>query len=169
MTDTAKTNLNFALLTVSDTRTLDQDTSGNYLSEALTSSGHMLSERALLKDDTYAIRAQVSQWIASTQIQVILITGGTGFYDRDNTVGAVSVLFDKVIPGFGEVFRARSLEDIGMATLQSCAIGGMANRTAIFCLPGSTGACRLAWEQILETQLDSRTKPCNFVAHLTRD
>ena len=168
MTDRPKTQLNFALLTVSDTRTLDQDTSGNYLAQVLTTSGHLLAERSLLKDDTYTIRAQVSQWIADPKIQVILITGGTGFYERDNTVGAVSILFDKVIPGFGEVFRALSLEDIGMATLQSCAIGGMANRTAIFCLPGSTGACRLAWEQILETQLDSRTKPCNFVAHLTR-
>ena len=125
--------------------------------------------RTLLTDDKYHIRAQVAAWIADTNIQVVLITGGTGFYGRDNTPEAVAVLFDKTIDGFGEAFRAASIAEIGMSTLQSRALAGMANRTAVFCMPGSTGACQTAWEHVLKDQLDSRTRPCNFYPHLTRE
>lgn len=161
--------LNIAVLTVSDTRTLAEDTSGQYLADALQEAGHHLAERALLTDDKYAIRAKVAAWIADAAVQVVLITGGTGFYGRDNTPEAVSVLFDKAIDGFGEAFRMASIEEIGMSTMQSRALAGMANRTAVFCLPGSTGACKTGWEKVLKAQLDSRTRPCNFYPHLTRE
>ena len=161
--------LNIAILTVSDTRSLTEDTSGQYLQEAITAAGHKLAARLLLKDDKYAIRAQVAGWIAAPEVQVVLITGGTGFYGRDNTPEAVAVLFDKSIDGFGEAFRAASIAEIGMSTLQSRALAGLANRTAVFCLPGSTGACKTGWEKVLKDQLDSRTRPCNFYAHLTRE
>lgn len=160
--------LNIAVLTVSDTRTLAEDTSGQYLQDALTEAGHHLAARVLLTDDKYAIRAQVATWIADPAVQVVLITGGTGFYGRDNTPEAVSVLFDKSIDGFGEAFRAASMLEIGLSTMQSRALAGMANRTAVFCLPGSTGACKTGWEMVLQEQLDSRTRPCNFYPHLTR-
>ncbi len=160
--------LNIAVLTVSDTRTLEQDSSGQYLQDALTEAGHQLVERALCSDDLYQIRAIVSGWIADESVQVVLTTGGTGFYPRDITPEALSVLFDKTVDGFGEIFRAVSLEEIGMATLQSRAIAGMANQTAIFCLPGSTNACKTAWTKILEPQLNANTRPCNFAPHLTR-
>lgn len=160
--------LNIAVLTVSDTRTLEQDSSGQYLQDALTEAGHQLAERALCSDDLYQIRAIVSGWIADESVQVVLTTGGTGFYPRDITPEALSVLFDKTVDGFGEIFRAVSLEEIGMATLQSRAIAGMANQTAIFCLPGSTNACKTAWTKILEPQLNANTRPCNFAPHLTR-
>lgn len=160
--------LNIAVLTVSDTRDLSADTSGNYLATALEAAGHHLCKRTLCKDDIYHIRAIVSDWIADSTVQIIITTGGTGFYGRDNTPEAVSVLFDKPIDGFGEQFRAISHDDIGMSTIQSRAVGGMANRTAIFCVPGSTGACKTAWEGILQEQLDNRTRPCNFVPHVTR-
>ena len=153
--------LNIAILTVSDTRTLAEDTSGQYLEDAVRAAGHHLAARTLLTDDKYHIRAQVAAWIADTNIQVVLITGGTGFYGRDNTPEAVAVLFDKTIDGFGEA-------EIGMSTLQPRALAGMANRTAVFCMPGSTGACKTAWERVLKDQLDSRTRPCNFYPHLTR-
>lgn len=158
--------LNIAILTVSDTRSLEEDSSGAYLQEAITAAGHRLGARQLLRDDLYIIRAQVALWIADPAIQVVLITGGTGFYGRDHTPEAVSVLFDQVIDGFGEAFRQVSLEEIGMSTMQSRALGGMANRTAVFCLPGSTGACKTGWEKVLKAQLDSRTRPCNFYPHL---
>lgn len=160
--------LNIAVLTVSDTRDLSQDTSGQYLADALTEAGHTLKDRTLCVDSIYQIRAIVSQWIADDAVQAIIITGGTGFYERDSTPEAIEVLFDKTISGFGETFRMLSIEEIGMSTLQSRAVAGMANRTAIFSLPGSTGACRTAWEGILQNQLDSRTRPCNFAPHLTR-
>lgn len=160
--------LHIAVLTVSDTRSLAEDTSGQYLAQALQEAGHQLVARELLTDDKYAIRAQVAQWIADKNVQVVLITGGTGFYGRDNTPEAVSVLFDKVIDGFGEAFRSVSMAEIGLSTMQSRALAGMANRTAIFCLPGSTGACKTAWEKVLREQLDSRTRPCNFYPHLKR-
>ena len=153
--------LNIAILTVSDTRTLAEDTSGQYLEDAVRAAGHHLAARTLLTDDKYHIRAQVAAWIADTNIQVVLITGGTGFYGRDNTPEAVAVLFDKTIDGFGEAFRAVSIAEIGMSTLQSRALAG-------FCMPGSTGACKTAWEHVLKDQLDSRTRPCNFYPHLTR-
>lgn len=162
------TPLSIAVLTVSDTRNFDTDTSGNYLAEALTSEGHKLAQRALVKDDIYQMRAQISHWIADQNIQVILITGGTGFTDRDSTPEAVTPLFDKHVEGFGELFRHFSLEEIGTSTIQSRALAGLANRTLICCLPGSTGACRTGWEKIIRKQLDARQGPCNFVPHLSQ-
>ena len=158
--------LNIAVLTVSDTRTRDNDTSGDFLADAVQQAGHKLADRALVADDVYRIRALLSQWIASEQVQVALVTGGTGFSGRDSTPEAVRPLLDKHIDGFGEVFRSLSLREIGSSTLQSRACAGLANRTAVFCLPGSTGACRTAWQGILRDQLDSRHRPCNFVAVL---
>jgi molybdenum cofactor biosynthesis protein B len=158
--------LNICLLTVSDTRSLAEDTSGDYLEGALLEDGHNLFDRQLCPDDIYTIRAIVSAWIADDRVQAILITGGTGFSGSDSTPEAVSVLFDKSIEGFGEIFRAISYEEIGTSTVQSRALAGMANQVVIFCMPGSTGACRTAWEGILCEQLDSTHKPCNYVMHL---
>lgn len=160
--------LGIAVLTVSDTRDFSSDTSGGYLIDALTGAGHLLVERALVKDDIYQIRAEVSRWIAAETIQAVLITGGTGFTDRDSTPEAIAPLLDKQIDGFGELFRQVSFTEIGTSTIQSRAIAGLANRTLIACLPGSTGACRTAWEKILAPQLDARQGPCNFVPHLAR-
>ena len=158
--------LNIAILTVSDTRELATDTSGQYLCDALTSAGHTLAAREIVKDDIYQLRAVVSKWIASNDIQVVITTGGTGFSGRDSTPEALAPLFDKEVEGFGELFRHYSLLEIGTSTLQSRALAGMANRTLIFCVPGSTGACKTAWTTILESQLNSETKPCNFVNHV---
>ncbi len=158
--------LQIAVLTVSDTRNRETDTSGKYLCESLQEAGHRFADRLLVKDDIYQIRAMVSAWIADPEIQVILVTGGTGFTSRDSTPEALQPLFDKTIDGFGELFRQLSYEDIGTSTIQSRAIGGLANNTAIFCLPGSTGACKLAWEGILQKQLDSRQGPCNLAGLL---
>ncbi len=160
--------LNIAVLTISDTRTLETDKSGDYLHNALSQEGHVLEDRALVKDDIYQQRAIVSQWIANKNIQVILITGGTGFTQRDSTPEAISVLFDKEVPGFGELFRHISYQEIGTSTIQSRAIAGFANDTVIFCLPGSTGACKTAWEKIISSQLNADFKPCNFVKHLVQ-
>lgn len=160
--------LNIAVLTISDTRTLETDKSGDYLHNALSQEGHVLEDRALVKDDIYQQRAIVSQWIANKNIQVILITGGTGFTHRDSTPEAISVLFDKEVPGFGELFRHISYLEIGTSTIQSRAIAGFANDTVIFCLPGSTGACKTAWEKIISSQLNADFKPCNFVKHLVQ-
>lgn len=160
------TALNIAVLTVSDTRTPDTDTSGQYLAAAVVGAGHTLADHQIVKDDIYQLRAVVSAWVANPQIQVIVTTGGTGFSGRDSTPEALSVLFDKHIEGFGELFRHFSLHEIGTSTLQSRALAGMANKTLIFCVPGSTGACKTAWINILQPQLDVHTKPCNFVAHL---
>jgi molybdenum cofactor biosynthesis protein B len=158
--------LNIAVLTVSDTRDEDSDTSGAFLVAAATQAGHRLADRRIVKDDVYHIRAVVSEWIATPEVDVILVTGGTGFSGRDSTPEALAPLFDKCIDGFGETFRALSLAEIGSSTIQSRALAGMANRTVIFCMPGSTGACRTAWEGILKDQLDSRHTPCNFVGVL---
>lgn len=158
--------LNICVLTVSDTRTLDTDTSGQALASALQEAGHHLYARQLLEDDVYKIRAQVAIWIAERQAQVILVTGGTGFTERDSTPEAVTPLLDKTIPGFGELFRQISFGEIGTSTIQSRALAGLANRTLVFCLPGSTGACRTAWSGLLQSQLDSRTRPCNFYAQV---
>ncbi|PTQ87862.1 molybdenum cofactor biosynthesis protein B [Agitococcus lubricus] len=158
--------LNIAILTVSDTRTLETDTSGQYLIDALTGAGHQLAARHIVKDDIYQIRAVVSAWIASPQVQSIIITGGTGFSGRDSTPEAVHVLFDKHIEGFGELFRQFSVAEIGTSTLQSRALAGFANHTVIFCVPGSTNACKTAWINILSQQLDNQHRPCNFVPHL---
>ncbi|AFV00747.1 molybdenum cofactor biosynthesis protein B [Simiduia agarivorans] len=157
--------LNIAILTVSDTRSLDTDTSGQALVDALTHAGHTLGAREIVKDDIYQIRAAVSGWIAQPDIQAVLITGGTGFAGRDSTPEAVTPLLDKTIEGFGELFRSVSYEEIGTSTMQSRALGGLANYTAIFCLPGSTNACKTGW-RLIEPQLDARHKPCNFVALL---
>jgi molybdenum cofactor biosynthesis protein B len=137
--------LNIAVLTVSDTRTADTDTSGQFLEDALLEAGHVLASRAIVVDDIYQIRARLSAWIADSTLHAILVTGGTGFSGRDSTPEAVLPLFDKTIDGFGEVFRALSLQEIGSSTVQSRAIAGLANRTAVFCMPGSTGACKTAW------------------------
>lgn len=158
--------LNICVLTVSDTRNFDTDTSGQKLQDLLTAAGHRLHERKLVTDDIYQIRAAVSNWIVDKQAQVVLITGGTGFAGRDSTVEAMVPLFDKTVVSFGELFRQVSYEEIGTSTIQSRATAGLANRTLIFCLPGSTGACTTAWEKIIKDQLDARNKPCNFVNQL---
>lgn len=158
--------LNICILTVSDTRTFDTDTSGQKLQDLLTLAGHYLYARELVIDDIYQIRSVVSRWIAEKQAQVVLVTGGTGFAGRDSTTEALTPLFDKTVVGFGELFRQVSYEEIGTSTIQSRATAGLANRTLIFCLPGSTGACVTAWEKIIAEQLDSRHKPCNFVGQL---
>jgi len=153
---------------VSDTRTPETDTSGQYLFEQLNGVGHNVVERLILKDNLYQIRAQVANWIASDTVQVVLITGGTGFTDRDSTPEAVSCLFDREVEGFGELFRQISYGEIGSSTIQSRALAGLSNNTLVCCMPGSTNACRTAWEGILLEQLDSRHTPCNFVAHLNQ-
>ena len=158
--------LKVAVLTVSDTRTQETDTSGAFLEEALRDAGHDIADRQIVIDDVYQLRAIVSQWIADPEVEVILTTGGTGFSGRDSTPEALAPLFDKNIDGFGEVFRALSLTEIGSSTVQSRALAGLANGTVIFCMPGSTGACRTAWEGVLRDQLDSEHKPCNFVGVL---
>lgn len=160
--------LNIALLTVSDTRGPDEDSSGQFLEDSVLEAGHRLLARRLLPDDVYLIRALMSRWIADPDIQVILITGGTGFHERDSTPEALAPLLDKTIDGFGEEFRRKSAEEIGTSTIQSRAFGGLANNTVIFCLPGSTGACRTGWNGILRQQLDSTWTPCNFVALVMR-
>jgi molybdenum cofactor biosynthesis protein B len=159
-------SLNIAVLTISDTRTLDTDTSGQTLVDRLESAGHVLIDRGLVIDDIYQIRAQVSLWIADPEVQVVLMTGGTGFTARDNTPQAVLPLLDKHVEGFGELFRQVSLAEIGTSTLQSRALAGISNGVLVCCMPGSPGACRTGWDRILAEQLDSRTGPCNFVPHL---
>lgn len=163
----SNTSLNIAVLTVSDTRTSENDTSGDLLTNRLLEAKHVLTDRALVKDDIYQIREVVSRWVAANNVQVILITGGTGFSGRDSTPEAVEPLFDKTIHGFGELFRAVSYDEIGSSTIQSRCIGGLANKTLIFCLPGSNNACSTAWDKILLEQLDYQYKPCNFVGLLT--
>ncbi len=154
--------LRIALLTVSDSRALAEDASGDYLERSLREAGHALADRALLRDDKYAIRARVAAWIADAGVDGVIVTGGTGFTGRDSTPEAIEPLLDKLMPGFGETFRALSWDDIGTSTMQSRAFAGLANATFVFCLPGSTSACRLAWERLLSAQLDARTKPCNL-------
>jgi molybdenum cofactor biosynthesis protein B len=154
--------VNCAILTVSDSRDLDTDGSGNYLSDALSQAGHQIVGRKILADDRYLIRAQVAAWIADESITVIVTTGGTGFTGRDVTPEAVGPLLDKLMDGFGELFRSLSFAEIGASTIQSRALAGVANGTVVFCLPGSTGACRTAFEGIIGSQLDAETKPCNL-------
>ena len=162
------TPLNIAVLTVSDTRTEENDTSGHALVEGLTESGHNLADKAIVIDDIYKIRAIVSKWIASDDVQAILITGGTGFTQRDSTPEALTPLFDKEVAGFGELFRSISYQQIGTSTIQSRAIAGMANQVIIFAMPGSTNACKTAWNGILKEQLNSMHGPCNFVPHVKK-
>ncbi|MFM8353309.1 MAG: molybdenum cofactor biosynthesis protein B [Gammaproteobacteria bacterium] len=162
------TALACAVMTVSDTRTAANDTSGDLLVTLLEADGHRLADRALVRDDVYQIRAVISRWIADDGIQVILSTGGTGFTGRDSTPEAIVPLFDKTILGFGELFRQVSYDEIGASTIQSRAVGGLANATLIFALPGSGNAVRTGWEKILHHQLDARFRPCNFVELLPR-
>lgn len=157
-----------AILTVFRQRGAAEDTSGHYLQEAAQEAGHQVVDRAIVKDDIYQIRARVSAWIADDNVQAVLITGGTGFTARDNTPEALLPLFDREVEGFGELFRMVSYEEIGTATIQSRALAGLANRTVIFAMPGSTRACRTAWERIIEEQLDARHRPCNFQPHLKK-
>ncbi|WP_206484892.1 molybdenum cofactor biosynthesis protein B [Thalassotalea sp. G2M2-11] len=159
--------LNIAVLTVSDTRDESNDTSGQLLAERVVSAGHQLAEKAIVKDDIYQLRAIVSKWIADENIQAVISTGGTGFTLRDNTPEALLPLFDKNVEGFGEIFRAISLDEIGTSTIQSRAFGGIANQTVILCVPGSTNACRTAWDKLIKEQLDASHRPCNFVPHLS--
>jgi molybdenum cofactor biosynthesis protein B len=158
--------LSIAVLTVSDTRDISTDTSGKYLAESAIKEGHHVAMRDIIIDDVYLIRAAVSNYIADVNIQAVLITGGTGFTHRDSTPEAVSPLFDKHVEGFGELFRALSYQEIGTSTIQSRAIAGLANSTVLFCVPGSTGACRTAWEGIIQPQLNATQGPCNFTPHL---
>ena len=155
--------LTIAVLTVSDTRDLTSDTSGDVLSERLTDAGHVVGGRTIVRDNVYHIRAQSSKWIADSDIHAILITGGTGFTSRDSTPEAMLPLFDKVIEGYGELFRQVSHQEIGTSTIQSRSVAGAANHTVIFCMPGSPRACKTAWDRIICEQLDSRHRPCNFV------
>ena len=161
-------NLAIAVLTVSDTRTPETDTSGDLLADLLTKDGHQLASRAIVKDDVYEVRKVVSDWIADEKIQVVISTGGTGFSGRDTTPEALIPLFDTTIEGFGELFRHVSYEEIGSSTIQSRAVGGIANDTLIFALPGSNGACRTGWEKILHNQLDASFRPCNFAELIHR-
>ena len=160
--------LDIAVLTISDTRTEDNDTSGQLLVDRLQQAGHRLADKAIVPDDIYQIRSRVSQWIADRNINVILTTGGTGVTGRDGTPEAIGVLLDKEIEGFGEVFRTLSYEEIQTSSLQSRALAGVANATYIFCMPGSSGACRTAWDKLVQHQLDHRTRPCNLVQLMPR-
>ncbi len=156
-------SLNIAVLTVSDTRTLENDRSGDLLTGRLLEAGHRQAARRLLPDDLYAVRAAVAVWIADPGVDVVLVTGGTGFSPRDVTPQAVAPLLDLTVEGFGELFRSLSREEIGSSTLQSRALAGLANHTLVCCVPGSPGACALAWDGILAAQLDASNRPCNFV------
>jgi molybdenum cofactor biosynthesis protein B len=160
--------LNIAILTVSDSRTEENDSSGKTLVDRLIEAGHKLADKQIVIDDIYQIRAVLSRWIADKQVQVVITTGGTGVTGRDGTPEAVTVLFDKTLDGFGELFRAISFEEIGTSTVQSRAVAGVANGTYIFTVPGSTGACRTAWDKLIKTQLDIRTRPCNFAEMMPR-
>ena len=160
--------LAIAILTISDTRTEADDRSGGLLRERARAAGHRVVAKEIVPDDLYQMRAVFSRWIADPGVQVIIATGGTGITGRDLTPEAVEPLFDKPLLGFGELFRHFSLEEIGTSTIQSRAVAGIANGTLIFCLPGSTGACRTGWDRILDSQLDRRTRPCNFAEMLPR-
>lgn len=157
-----------AVLTMSDTRSLAEDKSGDTLARMIAEDGHVLADRKLLKDDVAAIRAQVKAWIADPAIDVVITTGGTGFTGRDVTPEAVRPLFEKEVDGFSIIFHMQSYEKIGTSTIQSRACAGVAHGTYIFCLPGSTGACKDAWSGILKWQLDNRHRPCNFVEIMPR-
>lgn len=160
-------SLKIAVLTVSDTRSFDNDTSGDYFVSSCEASGHRVCDRKIVIDDMYKIRAQVAAWIAEDDVQVVLITGGTGFTSRDSTPEAVAALFDQHVDGFGELFRSESFKEIGTSTIQSRALAGLSNNTIVFCCPGSTGACKTAWK-IIEPQLCATHKPCNFVPQLLK-
>jgi len=160
--------VSIAVLTVSDSRDEQTDKSGRLLVERLTRAGHRLAEKRIVPDDVYAIRAVVSQWIADAGVNVVITTGGTGVTGRDGTPEAVRPLLDKVLDGFGELFRSISYGEIKASTLQSRALAGVANGTYLFCVPGSSGACATAWDSLIEAQLDLRTRPCNLVELMPR-
>lgn len=160
--------LNIAVLTISDSRTELDDVSGKVLVERLEKAGHHVFEKKIVKDDTYQIRAAISNWIAEPDVNAIITTGGTGVTGRDGTPEAVIPLLDKVLDGFGEVFRMLSYEEIKTSTMQSRAVAGVANGSYIFCLPGSSGACKTAWDNLIKEQLDFRTRPCNLVQLMPR-
>jgi molybdenum cofactor biosynthesis protein B len=160
--------LHIAVLTVSDTRNEATDKSGATLAERLRAAGHVLAEKAIVRDDVYAIRAIVSRWIADPAVEVIITTGGTGITGRDGTPEAVAVLLDKEITGFGELFRTLSYEEIGPSSLQSRCLAGVANATYVFCLPGSAHACATGWDKLIASQLDFRTRPCNLAELMPR-
>jgi molybdenum cofactor biosynthesis protein B len=157
-----------AVLTVSDTRDLDSDKSGATLVDRLEKAGHLLADRAIVKDDVAAIRATLERWIADPQVDVVISTGGTGVTGRDVTPEAFKGVCEKEIPGFGELFRQLSFAKIGTSTIQSRAMAGVARGTYLFALPGSTGACKDGWDDILVWQLDNRHRPCNFVELMPR-
>jgi len=161
-------SLAIALLTVSDTRTLEDDRSGDALQQRLEAAGHRLVERRLVPDDRYQIRSEVSRWIADAGVQVVISSGGTGLTGRDGTPEAVAPLLDKTIDGFGELFRVLSFETIGTSSLQSRALAGVANGTVIFVLPGSLDAVQTAWDRLISAQLNGATRPCNLVQLLPR-
>jgi molybdenum cofactor biosynthesis protein B len=160
--------LNIAVLTVSDSRTEETDKSGKLLAGRLTDAGHALAGKKIVPDDVYTIRAVVAGWIADTDIDAVITTGGTGVTGRDGTPEAVAPLLDKTIEGFGETFRAISYGQIKTSTIQSRALAGVANGTYVFCVPGSTGACATAWDELLSAQLDIRTRPCNLAELMPR-
>jgi molybdenum cofactor biosynthesis protein B len=160
--------VNVAVLTVSDTRTLATDKSGGLLVERLSAAGHRLADRQIVPDDIYRIRAVISAWIADGAVDAVITTGGTGITGRDGTPEAVAPLLDKVIEGFGELFRALSWNDIGTSALQSRCLAGVANATFVFCLPGSTNACATGWDKLISAQLDYRHRPCNLVELMPR-
>jgi molybdenum cofactor biosynthesis protein B len=154
--------LNIAVMTVSDSRTEETDKSGKLLADRMTGAGHKLAEKVIVPDDVYKIRAVVAGWIADDDVNAVITTGGTGVTGRDGTPEAVTPLLDKIIDGFGEVFRAISFQQIKTSTIQSRALAGVANGTYIFCVPGSSGACATAWDELISAQLDIRTQPCNL-------
>ncbi len=160
--------LDVAVLTVSDTRTEETDSSGKLLCDRIRKAGHRVADKIIVPDNIYQIRIVVSVWIANPEVQVVLTTGGTGVTGRDGTPEAVTPLLDKTLDGFGEVFRSISYQEIGASTIQSRAIAGVANGTYIFCLPGSRNACATAWDNIIQAQLDYRTRPCNLVELIPR-
>ena len=162
-----KIALNIAVVTVSDTRSEDDDKSGSVLVASLEKDGHRLYSKHIVKDDVYDLRKIISAHIADPELNVVLTTGGTGFTARDNTQKALQLLFDLHIDGFGELFRQLSYDEIGNSTIQSRAFAGLANGTIIFCVPGSPGACKTGWDNIIRDQLDSSHKPCNFVDKLS--
>ncbi|QYZ66406.1 MAG: molybdopterin biosynthesis protein B [Gammaproteobacteria bacterium (ex Lamellibrachia satsuma)] len=166
--DTGFVPLNIAVLTVSDSRTEETDKSGDTLRDRAVEAGHNVVEKVIVPDDVYQMRAIVSRWIADPDVHIVISTGGTGITGRDSTPEALMPLFDKAIEGFGELFRTISLEEIGASAIQSRAISGLANGSLVFCLPGSTGACRTGWDKILLAQLDHRTRPCNFAQMFPR-
>ena len=160
--------LRISIMIVSDSRTEKTDTSGKILTKDLIKAGHTLAEKCFVPDNIYQIRAVLSRWIIDPSVDIVITTGGTGLTGRDGTFEAVIPLFDKLIDGFGEIFRWLSYNEISTSTIQSRVTAGVANGKYIFCLPGSTGACKTGWEKILVKQLDNRTKPCNFAELIPR-